>query len=118
MGTGRLLRTLAAAGSLGIAALLAQACSTGCDDETIDRAVAFIDAHQACETNDDCVVIDDYCEEIPGGYCGQLSMNRAGAESSEWRAITEELRDCGPSECVVCAAALVPRCDNGVCSKR
>lgn len=110
---------MATAASLGMAALLGQACSTGCDDETIDRAVAFIDTHQECETDDDCVVIHDFCGEVPGAaLCGQLSMNRAGAESGEWRAITEDLRDCAPSECTQCLAALVPGCGNGVCSER
>jgi hypothetical protein len=104
--------------SFAIAALLIQGCSTGCNEETVDRAVAFIDAHQSCETDADCVVIDDFCAELPGGYCGQLAMNREGSESSEWRSITADVRDCAPSECQVCAAALIPSCTNNVCSRR
>jgi hypothetical protein len=103
---------------LATAALLNQACSTGCDSETVDAAVAFIDAHQACETDDDCVVISDYCAELPGGYCGTMLMNREGAESSEWRALTEDLRDCAPSTCQTCAVLLIPTCTDNLCSKR
>jgi hypothetical protein len=100
---------------LGVAALLNQGCSTGCDDETVDRAVAFIDAHQSCVTDDDCVVIRDFCEELPGGYCGQLGMNREGAESTEWRSLTADLQDCAPSSCSVCDGGFALRCTNNVC---
>ena len=92
-------------------------CST-CDDESIDRAVAFIDAHQGCETDADCVVVSDMCEEIPGGWCGQIPMNREGAESSEWRTLAEEVRSCAPDSCTVCDGALVPSCGNGSCRGR
>ena len=103
------------------AALLAGAvaalhgCSSGCDQETVDRAMAFMQAHQACETAADCVVSSDYCEELAGGYCGQLTMNKVGAESAEWAEIDAELESCAPSSCTVCTAALVPTCTNGSC---
>ncbi|HEY3493289.1 MAG TPA: hypothetical protein VGK73_01330 [Polyangiaceae bacterium] len=100
---------------VGTAALGLHACSSGCDQETVDRAVAFLESHQACESDDDCVVVGDYCEELPGGYCGQLTMNRAGLESAEWQAIAADLEGCAPSECTVCLAALVPGCANGSC---
>jgi len=92
-----------------------QACSWGCDDATVGRAAAFIDAHQACATDDDCVVISDACGEIPGGNCGQLTMNRNGAESAEWVSLARELDDCASDSCTVCTAALVPTCTNGTC---
>jgi hypothetical protein len=99
-------------------AVCLQGCESGCDDETVERAVAFLDAHQSCETDDDCVTVHDACEEIPDGYCGQIAMSREGAESSEWNDIQAELEDCAPSECTVCGAALVPRCFEGSCDSR
>jgi hypothetical protein len=99
-------------------AALTQGCADGCDQETIDRAVAFIEANQSCETDADCVVVSDSCGELPGGYCGQLSINRAGSESAKWRSLSRELSDCAPDSCAVCAAALVPTCTDNLCSKR
>ncbi|HEX6767297.1 MAG TPA: hypothetical protein VF103_17485 [Polyangiaceae bacterium] len=90
-------------------------CESSCDQKTVDRAVAFMEGHQSCEVDADCVVVGDFCEEIPGGWCGQLTMNRSGKESAEWRAIEDELRDCAPSKCTVCLGALEPSCSNGSC---
>ena len=96
-----------------------QACSSGCDDETIDRAVAFLNSNQSCQTNDDCVTVEDFCGKLPGGFCGQLAVNRSGAESAEWQAIERELADCSEGEeCAVCGALLVPTCTAGSCSGR
>jgi hypothetical protein len=114
----RLLRLLATGIALGVAALLSQACSTGCDAEVVNRAVAFIDEHQACETDNDCVNISDFCEELPGGWCGQQLMNRTGAESLDWHALSLELRACAPDSCTTCDGLLVPTCSGGVCSQR
>jgi len=94
-----------------------QACSTGCDDATVGRAVAFIDAHQTCETDDDCVVTHDACGKIPGGYCGQLAINRQGQASPEWASISSELDDCAPDTCSNCLALLTPLCTNGCCTE-
>jgi hypothetical protein len=107
-----------ALGGAGVAALGLYACNSGCDQEVIDRAVKFIDEHQSCSTDEDCVVINDFCAEIPGGFCGQLSMSRAGAESTEWQALESELGDCAPDDCEVCLAALIPSCQNGFCDGR
>jgi hypothetical protein len=98
------------------ATLAAQACKTACDPETIERATAFLESHQSCVVDTDCVVVSDYCEEIPGGFCGQLVMSREGAASAEWAALDKELRDCGPSECTVCLAAVIPACSDGSCN--
>lgn len=92
-----------------------QGCSSGCDEETIDRAVALLDSHQSCATDDDCVVVSDHCSELPGGFCGQLAINRQGAESAEWKSLERELHECAPEKCAVCAAALIPTCTNGSC---
>jgi hypothetical protein len=100
-------------GSLGLCA-----CKNGCDAETVQRAVAFLDSHQSCETDDDCVIVSDFCEELPGGFCGQLPMNREGALSKEWQALDAELRDCGPDSCSVCGAASIPTCTAGSCRGR
>jgi hypothetical protein len=98
---------------LGGLALLG--CKDGCDADVVQRASAFVDAHQACDSNEDCVIIHDHCGELPGGFCGQLPMNREGATSKEWQKLDAELRDCAPDECDVCLAALVPTCTAGSC---
>jgi hypothetical protein len=90
----------------------------GCDQKTVDKATAFLDAHQSCKTTDDCRVVNDNCKAIPGGFCGQLAMNREGAESSEWKSLQSDLKDCAPDSCETCAALMIPQCVDGVCSKR
>jgi len=101
--------------AIGITLVCLQGCSSGCDEETIDRAVAFLDAHQSCATDNDCVVVSDQCRELPGGFCGQLAMNRQGAEAAEWKSLERELHDCAPESCSVCLAALIPTCADGSC---
>jgi hypothetical protein len=106
-------------GLLVLAAMAAAGCKAGsCDDELVDRAVAFMKAHQSCTVDADCVVAWDYCETLPGGYCGQLSMNREGSDSSEWKVIAQELDDCAPDGCTVCEAGLIPACKDGFCSDK
>jgi hypothetical protein len=105
----------AVVGALLAAAVGATGCRSSCDQETVDRAVAILEANQSCETDADCRVVSDFCEELPGGWCGQLVMNRQGVESAEWKAVSAELKDCGPSECTQCLGALVPTCSNGSC---
>ena len=104
--------------ALGLALVSLHGCASGCDEETIDRAVAFLDTHQTCTTNADCVTVSDMCEELPGGFCGQLPMNREGASSAQWNSIERQLKDCAPESCTVCSAALVPTCTNGACRGR
>jgi hypothetical protein len=103
-------------GAALIAAIGLSGCESGCNEETIERAQRFLESHQSCEVDADCVVVSDFCEELPGGFCGQLTMNRTGERSGEWRDLEEELRDCAPSKCTECLALLVPRCANGSCS--
>jgi hypothetical protein len=91
-------------------------CKSGCDAETIQRASDFMASHQSCETDEDCVIVSDYCGELPRGFCGQLSMSRAGAVSAEWKNLDAELRDCAPDDCAVCLAAAIPTCTDGSCS--
>ena len=101
--------------AIGINLIWLQGCSSGCDEETIDSAIAFLDAHQSCATDADCAVVSDHCGELPGGFCGQLAMNRQGAESAAWKAAERELQDCAPESCDVCVALLVPTCTDGSC---
>jgi hypothetical protein len=110
--------TVVAVAAVSMAWAAAGCESDSCNQETVDRAVAFLDAHQSCETDDDCVVVSDACGEIPGGFCGQLSMNSEGAESGEWQALERAIADCAPSSCTVCDAALVPTCTAGSCRGR
>ena len=99
------------------AALGLWGCESGCNEEVVERAVRFLEGHQSCEVDGDCVIVSDFCGEIPSetALCGQLAMNRQGEQSAEWKELEEELRDCGPSECTQCAAAREPRCANGSC---
>ncbi|HVR20464.1 MAG TPA: hypothetical protein VMS65_12225 [Polyangiaceae bacterium] len=108
------LASLVAAGS---SLVVLYGCST-CDAGSIDRAVAFIDAHQSCETTADCVIVGDMCREIPGGFCGQIPMNREGAESDAWRALKQDVDDCAEDSCDQCLAGLEPSCFNGSCGGR
>jgi hypothetical protein len=100
---------------LGFTGACASGCKGGCDADTIQRATDYLDSHQSCETDDDCVIVSDYCGELPGGFCGQLPMSRAGAVSAEWKELDAELRDCGPDKCSVCGAGAVPTCTAGSC---
>ena len=98
------------------AASAAASCKTACEPKTIDRAVAFLKAHQSCEVDADCVVVSDHCGELPGGFCGQLVLSREGVSSSEWASIDAELEDCSAEECTQCLAAVVPACTDGSCN--
>lgn len=94
-----------------------QGCGAGtCDQALVDRATKFMAEHQSCTVDADCVVVSDYCEALPKGYCGQLTMSRAGKDSAEWAGIDQELKDCSPTKCTVCLAALIPACRNGSCN--
>jgi hypothetical protein len=92
-------------------------CEEECDQATVDRTVQFLENHQSCEVDADCVIVSDFCGEIPSenALCGQLTMSKQGEQSAEWQEIEEELDDCSPSECTECLAARVPRCANGSC---
>lgn len=100
-----------------VGALATAGCQGGsCDQALVDRAESFIKAHQGCETDADCVIISDYCETLPHGFCGQLVMSKAAKTSPDWVEINQELLDCSPSKCTVCAGAREPRCTNGSCN--
>ena len=101
---------------VGIVVVALSGCSDEvCSEDTVDRAVAFMETHQSCETDADCVIVSDFCKTLPGGFCGQLTMSRDGEQSAEWRAITAELDECSPEECTQCLAALEPSCFEGSC---
>lgn len=105
------------AGAALIAAVGLWGCESGCNEETVERARLFLESHQSCEVDADCVIVSDFCGEIPSetALCGQLTMNRQGQQSAEWQELEEELGDCGPRECTQCLAARVPGCSNGSC---
>jgi hypothetical protein len=103
---------------LGLLGACVSGCKDGCDQETVHSASELLDAHQSCETNDDCVGVSDYCGQLSGGFCGQLSMNRTGATSAEWQELDAELRDCGPDSCAVCGALAVRGCNAGSCRQQ
>jgi|SRR4051812_46410127 hypothetical protein len=91
-------------------------CKAGqCEPELVDRAEGFLEAHQSCESDADCVIVSDFCGTLPNGYCGQLVMNREGKASAEWTDISDALNDCAPTECTVCLAARGVGCKDGSC---
>ena len=108
-------RVGASCGCVVLVAFVFSACESGCDQEVIDRARKVLQANQSCESDEDCVTVSDFCEELPGGFCGQLVMSREGSESAEWKILERELDDCAPDSCTVCLAARVPTCTNGSC---
>lgn len=73
-------------------------------------------AHQSCTADADCVIVPDYCGTLPGGFCGQLVMNKAGRDAAEWGDIGKELDDCSPDECTQCLAVRGVGCNNGSCN--
>jgi hypothetical protein len=92
-------------------------CKSGpCDPDLADRAVGFMKAHQSCTVDADCVIVGDFCGTLPGGFCGQLTMNREGRDSTEWAGLSKELEDCAPEECTQCLAARGVGCSNGSCN--
>jgi hypothetical protein len=80
----------------------------GCGDCENEQAAArqFIETHQSCEVDEDCVVVGTGCFTIPSGLCSQAIMSREASRSVEWSEIHGDLLDC-ENECVaVCGAAL------------
>ena len=104
------------AGAALVAAVGLWGCESGCNEQAVERAQRFIETHQSCEGDQDCVIVDDFCGQIHGEHtlCGQLTMNRQGKESAEWREIEEELGEC-TGECARCLAARGVGCSNGSC---
>jgi len=91
-------------------------CKSGsCDRELVDHAETFLEAHQSCVTDADCVIVKDFCGTLPNGYCGQLVVSKDGKDSAEWSDISDALKDCSPEECTQCLAARVPACNDGRC---
>jgi hypothetical protein len=103
---------LVAAGALALAACKAESC----EPALVNIAMTFLEEHQSCVVDDDCVAVSDFCGTLPHGYCGQLVMNREGNASAKWADITKELKECSPEECTLCDALLVPRCSDGSCN--
>jgi hypothetical protein len=76
----------------------------------------FIETHQSCEVDADCVVVTTGCFTIPSGLCGQAIMSREASETVEWAELQRDLFDCSEDPCAVCNAALSPgSCLEGSC---
>jgi hypothetical protein len=102
---------------LWIASLGLWGCETGCSEETVARAERYLESHQSCRFDSDCVTVSDFCGEIGNGLCGSIVMNRDGENTAEWQELEEELADCAPSDCSDCEAAVVPACGSlGSCA--
>ncbi len=89
-----------------------------CSDET-KAAERFLNqpANLACQVDSDCKVVFTGCYESPKGFCGQATVNAQAATSSEWQKLRKDLSECGNKECNQCAAALLPRCVDGMCGR-
>jgi hypothetical protein len=62
----------------------------------------FIETHQSCEVDADCVVVTTGCFTIPS--------------TVEWAELQRDLFDCSEDPCAVCNAALSPgSCQEGSC---
>ncbi len=81
----------------------------GCGDCENEQATAreFIETHQSCEVDADCVVVSTGCFTIPSGLCAQAIMSREASRSVEWSEIQGDLFHC-ENECATCNAALSP----------
>jgi len=95
--------------------------ASGCRhcDETYQEADDFLSdpTNLECAVDEDCLVEVYNCAELDVAYCGQVTLSKTAAASSEWRDIRVDLRSCGKgSSCTVCDAALVPTCAAGHCS--
>jgi hypothetical protein len=68
----------------------------GCGDCENEQATAreFIETHQSCEVDADCVVVSTGCFTIPSGLCAQAIMSREASRSVEWSEIQGDLFDC------------------------
>jgi hypothetical protein len=79
----------------------------GCSDCENEQATAreFIETHQSCEVDADCVVVSTGCFTIPSGVCGQAIMSREASRSVEWIEMQGDLLDC-EEECVMCNGGL------------
>lgn len=87
-----------------------------CDDE-VKVVGRFLDAPEnlSCASDDDCVVVQTGCHPYPRSTCGQGQLNRQGADSKRWRALSNDLFDCQDEPCTQCLARLLPSCTQGYC---
>jgi len=108
-------RLLALASLVAVAATATGCKADACDQDLVTRAESFLEAHQSCAADADCVIVGDFCGTLPNGYCGQLVMNRAGKASAEWADLTDALNDCAPTDCAVCLAVRGVGCKDGTC---
>ena len=99
-----------------MAAWFTAACGD-CSSEK-EAAEAFIESHRECSVDADCVVELVGCAELEGAFCGQITLNRAAAESAEWKDLQRDLADCEDGSCAMCTAGLVPTCVNSKCGRR
>ena len=109
-------------GSLGVLAVAMGVAGCSDCDEEIAAAGRFLSATEnlQCKTDEDCAVVFTHCHTFEGGLCAQSPLSRTAANSSKWRDLAEDLDGCyehGDEECVVCTAALLPACNEGLCSR-
>jgi len=83
---------VAACGALAFTGCKEKAKPKACDPALVERAVAFLRAHQSCAVDDDCVVFNADCAPLPSSHpCGLLVVNHEGYASHEWADLTEAL---------------------------
>lgn len=94
--------------------------SDACADET-DAAVAYLEAHSACETDADCQALYADClfdGRAPGECSGRFFVN-TDATAADFDALNEAIRACLPAPedtCGGCATdTYLPACNDGTC---
>jgi hypothetical protein len=99
---------------------LACALTLSCSDCSFEAASvdAFLnrETSQQCVKDSDCVVETVNCIELESAFCGQITLNKKTAASTEWKELKADAVDCSEDSCAVCLALLVASCSNGSCS--
>ena len=99
---------------MGVLWLGTGAALVGCGDCSDEATAAnkFLSepVNQACQSDDDCVVVTVGCAEVPRSHCGQVQLNHEAAESSKWKALSKDLSDCESGSCAQCGALLIATC--------
>ena len=97
-----------------------------CDSDDVcrvelDAIAQYLDepAHRACQSDQDCAVVNTGCHTFPRGFCGQATVNTQAAQAQEWTELEGALRDCqSGDDCTLCAGQLVVTCASGLCGRR
>jgi hypothetical protein len=102
------------------ASTLACALTLSCSDCSFEAASvdAFLnrETSQQCVKDSDCVVETVNCVELESASCGQVTLNKKTAASTEWKELKADAADCAEGSCAAtCDAGRLASCSNGSC---